>query len=502
MLARLASAAIRGLSAERVDVEIDLGSGLPSFLLVGLPDKAVEESKERVRSAIKNSGAVFPTRRITVGLAPADLRKEGPAYDLPIALGILAAAGQLELPDGTLFVGELALGGELRPVNGVLTLALEAPKLGYSALYLPAANAAEAALVGGVTIYPVPTLQALLRHLRGEVPIVPFRERPRPAPARLTPAVDFAYIRGQARAKRALEIAAAGGHNLLMSGPPGTGKTLLARALTGILPAMSREEQLEVTQIYSLAGIVERETPLVESRPVRSPHHTSSGVALVGGGARPQPGEISLAHHGVLYLDELAEFARPTLEVLRGPLEDGGVTVSRAAGSLYFPSRFTLVASTNPCPCGYLSDPERACTCTPSQIQRYHRRISGPLLDRVDLRLEVPRLSFDELASESVAENSRAVRARVETARKRQRDRLDSSRTNATLQAEEITAHCALDAESKALLRQAVDHYRLSARAYHRLLKVARTISDLEGSGEIEQPHLAEALSYRVELAA
>jgi magnesium chelatase family protein len=501
MLARLASVAVRGLRAERVDVEVDLSSGLPSFLLVGLPDKAIEESKERVRSAIKNSGAIFPSRRITVGLAPADFKKEGPAYDLPIAIGILTASEQVELPEGALFLGELALGGELRPIDGVLTVALEAERLGYRALYLPAANADEASLVGNLTIYPLQTLTELLRHLHGEVPITPHRPARQQAP-NFTPEIDFSHIQGQARAKRALEIAAAGGHNLLLSGPPGTGKTLLARALSGILPAMTREEQLAVTQIYSLVGLIDRGAPLVTKRPIRSPHHTSSGIALTGGGANPRPGEVSLAHHGVLYLDELAEFSRSVLEVLRQPLEEGGITVSRAAGSLYFPCRFTLVASANPCPCGYQSDPEKPCTCSMSQIERYRRRVSGPLLDRIDLRLEVPRLSYDELTTEAVAESSESVRGRVERARAAQRERLGMSRTNSTLQVEEITRHCAVGAEESALLRQAVDHYRLSARAYHRVLKVARTIADLEGSEEITLPHLSEAIGYRVELAS
>jgi magnesium chelatase family protein len=500
MLARLQSAAVRGLTAEKVEIEVDLGSGLPSFLLVGLPDKAIEESKERVRSAIKNTGTVFPSKRITVNLAPADLRKEGPAYDLPIALGVLAAAGQVELPEDTLFVGELGLSGELRPVDGVLTLAIHARRLGQETIFLPTDNAPEAALVGGLAIYPVNSLSEVVRHLHGDLQLPEYKGKVAEQ-AQEPPEVDFAHIRGQTRAKRALEIAAAGGHNLLMSGPPGTGKTLLAKSLSGILPAMSIEEQLEVTQIYSLVGLIDRGAPLLSRRPVRSPHHTSSGISLSGGGQSPRPGEVSLAHRGVLFLDELAEFNRSALEILRQPLEDGGITVSRAIGSLHFPARFTLVASTNPCPCGYFSDPATACTCTPHQIARYRKKISGPLLDRIDLHLEVPRLSFDELSEAPVAESSAAVRERVEKARAIQRQRLGLSRTNGELQGKELEDYCALDNESKSLLARSVEHYHLSARAYFRLLKVARTIADLDSSNMITKPHLAEAIGYRVEPA-
>jgi len=501
MISKINSCAVIGLDCEPVEVELDISAGLAGITVVGLPDTAVQESKERVRSAIKNSGFKYPTTRITINLAPADIKKEGPAYDLPIAVGMLIASKQLntDLHD-SVFVGELALDGKLRHTNGILPIAIYAKQKGFSKLYIPRVNEYEATLVEGIDIMPVENLLQLAEHLMGEKPIEPakvhgikFEECDNDF------SVDFAYIKGQEHIKRAIEIAASGGHNILMSGPPGTGKTLLARAIPTILPQMSKEEALEVTKIYSIAGLLPSNKPLIVSRPFRSPHHSASAIALVGGGQFPKPGEISLAHRGVLFLDELPEFPRSTLENLRQPLEDGIVTISRAQGTLTFPAKFSLVASMNPCPCGYYNDPERDCVCSPSQIIKYQKKISGPLLDRIDLNIEVPRIKFEKLASETLSESSKSIRKRVESAREIQRERFKGRKTvcNSEMNSVAVKEFCEVSPETIELLKTAVNKFQLSARSYFKILKLARTIADLEGKSAVEMPHVAEALQYR-----
>lgn len=502
MLARINSAAVVGLDAQPIEVEVDVGFGMASLTIVGLPDAAVRESAERVRSAIRNSGLSFPAgQRVTINLAPADLRKEGPTYDLPIALGVLMASGQVppEALDGAWVLGELALDGTLRHARGVLAVADMARRSEARTLFVPACDAPEAALLPGVTVYPVNTLQELVHHLRGRQPLQPYTGDVQFNPQAGRPAVDFAEIQGQEHAKRALEIAAAGGHNLLMLGPPGSGKTLMARALPGILPLLTLEEALEITRIYSVSDSLPPDTPLMTERPFRSPHHTISNAGLVGGGHWPRPGEISLAHRGVLFLDELPEFNARVLEVLRQPMEDKVVTISRAQGSLTFPANFMLIAAMNPCPCGYYGDPERACTCPMGLIQRYRKRISGPLLDRIDLHIEVPRVPYEKLSRTTPGEASAVIRARVEAARERQRARLAGTGAlcNADMGPAEVRRFCTLGREGQELMRAAMRQMQLSARGYHRVLKVARTIADLEGSADIRTPHLAEALQYR-----
>jgi len=501
MLAKVTSCAVVGLEGALVDVEVDISPGLPSFTIVGLPDAAVQESKERVRAAIRNSGCQFPMRRITVNLAPADLRKAGPAYDLPIAIGILLSSEQVaaQLPQ-SLFLGELSLDGSLRHTNGVLSMVSLARQLGIKNVFVPAADAREAALVEAVDIIPVASLAELVGHLRGEQSIPNYQ--PQDSTAENTTngqGLDLVYVQGQEHVKRALEVAASGGHNVIMTGPPGSGKTMLARCLPSILPTMTNDEALEVTKIYSVSGLLPSDRPLIKQRPFRAPHHTISQAGLVGGGRLPRPGEISLSHRGVLFLDELPEFGHTSLEALRQPLEDRIITISRAQGSLTFPANFMLVAAMNPCPCGYHGDPVKECHCPPSLVSRYQKRISGPLLDRIDIFVEVPRIDYEKLAEAKPGESSTVVRARVDGARLLQQKRFQGSKLacNADMTAVEVKDCCVVDASGQALMRAAMKQFCLSARAFHRILKLARTIADLACAESIQAAHLAEAIQYR-----
>ncbi len=498
MFAGLKSMGLRGIDGFMVDVEADLSQGLPGFDVVGLPDTAVRESRDRVRAALKNAGYTYPVSRITVNLAPADVKKEGSVYDLPLLLALLCASGQLKAKlSHAAFIGELSLQGAIRPVRGVLPMVIAAREAGIKEVYVPIDNGAEAAIVDGITVYPMDDIASLLAHLQGHTRLTPL------AAEAFTPTsedafVDFADVMGQDAARRAMEIAAAGSHNILLLGTPGSGKSMLAKRLPTILPDMTREEALDCTKIHSIAGTL-TDGSLLRQRPFRSPHHNISPQGLAGGGVVPRPGEVSLAHNGVLFLDELPEFSRVSMECLRQPLEDGKVTISRVSASLAYPCSIMLVAAMNPCPCGYYGHPTRTCTCSQQAVARYLGKVSGPLLDRIDLHIEVPPVDYDQLAAKTKAESSAAIRARVNTARAIQQRRFDGTgiTSNARIPTSMLKAYCPLTEAANTLLKGAFERMGLSARAYDRLLKVARTIADLDGSDTIDTPHIAEAIQYR-----
>lgn len=501
MLAKVISCAVIGLEGATVEVEVDMSSGLPNFTIVGLPDTAVQEARERVRYAVRNSGFTFPMKRIAVNLAPADLKKAGPAYDLPIALGILLSSEQLYADVSQMvFLGELSMDGTVRHTNGVLPMVDLAYQHGFQTIVVPEADAKEAALIKGAKIIPITSLAQLASYLRGDIraPVCPPVEADESLPPP-TVATDMAEIKGEEHAKRALEVAAAGGHNVIMMGPPGSGKTLLARSLPSILPPLSNDEALEVTKIYSISGLLPSDTPMMRHRPFRAPHYTISNAGLVGGGHFPKPGEISLSHRGVLFLDELPEFGHSLLETLRQPLEDKIVTISRAQSTLTFPANFMLVGAMNPCPCGYYGDPVKQCTCAPSVVSRYQKRISGPFLDRVDIFIEVPRVEYEKLTDERLGEKSATIQSRIVAARSRQLERFTGTRLtcNNEMTPKEVREFCQLEEQAGSLLKAAMKQLYLSARAFHRILKLARTIADLEASDIIKSHHLAEAIQYR-----